>query len=103
MAFNLGSTTPLAKEATYSTAWQTATFWSSSIIGTVAADKAGTLHIQQSADGITVDVDTTYAIEANDGKGFSEDRVAPFWRLSYVNGAAAQGTFRIAAETRGGH
>jgi hypothetical protein len=97
----VSSTTPLAKEASWVSAWVPATFWESAIVGAVFADQKGTLHIEQSADGVNVDVDTSYEIEANDGKGFEESRVAKYWRVRFVNGAVAQGAFRLAAEVRG--
>jgi hypothetical protein len=98
----VSSQTPLAKEAPWVSAWVPASFWESRIVGSLFADQKGVLHIEQSADGVNVDVDTSYEIEANDGKGFSESRVAKFWRVRFVNGAVAQGVFRIAAEVRGG-
>jgi len=73
-----------------------------SITGAVFADKGGTLHIEQSADGVHWDVSADYEIESKDGKGFTEELVLPYWRLRYVNGSEAQEEFRISATTQAG-
>lgn len=70
-----------------------------SIVGTVFADQAGTLFVEQSNDGTNWDVSSSYAVAANDGKGFSEALVAAFWRLRYTNGGSAQATFRLSARS----
>lgn len=70
------------------------------LTGTVFADQAGTLYIEQSYDGTNWDVSTSYAITASDGKGFSEDVIAPFIRVRYVNGGTDQGAFRLYARAR---
>jgi hypothetical protein len=82
------------------------------IVGTVFADQAGTLFIEQTndkraADPLTAssavwDVQATYTVTASDGKGFLEDIVAPFWRIRYVNGSTNQGAFRLHARTASG-
>lgn len=97
-----GSTKPLAKEAAFASAAQPLSYWDAAIKGSVFADKPGTLHIEQSPNGEHWDVDTSYAIEANKGKGFYEPACGEFWRIRYVNGSEAQGAFRIAAHAWGG-
>lgn len=67
------------------------------ISGSVFADQAGTLYIEQSNNGTNWDISTSYPVAANDGKGFSEDLLLPYVRVRYVNGGTAQGTFRISA------
>lgn len=67
------------------------------VVGMVFADQAGTLHIEQSMDGTNWDIDTSYTIAANDGKGFKEDIFAPYVRVRFVNGATPQTAFRITA------
>lgn len=63
-----------------------------------AGDEDGTLYIEQSLDGENWDVSTSYAVTADDGSGFNETLVAPYWRVRYVNGSGgAQGAFRIGA------
>ena len=70
------------------------------VVGAVFADQAGTLYIEQSIDGGTNwDISSSYAITANDGKGFSEPIYCPLARIRFVNTAAsAQTAFRIAAK-----
>lgn len=63
--------------------------------GAVFSDQGGTLHIEQSIDGENWDVDTSYTVTANDGSGFTESLVCPFWRLRYENGGTEQEEFRI--------
>lgn len=67
------------------------------IIGMVFADQAGNIFIEQSMDGTNWDLSTTYAILANDGKGFKEDVFAPYVRVRFVNGATPQTAFRLTA------
>lgn len=67
------------------------------VVGMVFADQAGNIFIEQSMDGTNWDLSTTYAIAANDGKGFSEALYAPYVRVRYVNGATPQTAFRITA------
>lgn len=101
MAYFRGSTTPLAKEAVW-TSQVGMRERHDSLSGTISADKGGTLYIEQSSDGVNWDVSTSYEITANDGKGFIEQLVAPYWRLRYVNGSEAQGTFRVSVTTQAG-
>jgi hypothetical protein len=70
--------------------------------GVAFADQAGTLHVEQSTDGVNWDFDTSIAVVASTGKDFNVTLVAPYWRLRYVNSATPQGTFRIAASTQAG-
>lgn len=70
------------------------------ITGTVYADQAGTLYVEQSTDGSNWDVSDSYIIAAADGKGFREIAVGELWRIRYVNGAVTQGEFRLYAKNR---
>lgn len=94
------------------TALGTTTSWTSdkrladrhdTITGTVFSDTAGTLHVQQGyTDSSGVDhwdVDTTYAVTASNGAGFSENIVAPNWRIQFTQ-AGTQTVFRLYAQTR---
>lgn len=67
------------------------------IVGMVFADQPGNIFIEQSMDEINWDISTTYAVAANDGKGFKEEVFAPFVRVRYVNGATPQTAFRLTA------
>ena len=86
--------TPLAAAATYdSTALATANF--RYITGSVFADQAGNVFIEQSADGTNWDVSTTYAVAAGDGSGIEEPVLLPYFRIRYVNGETLQAAFRL--------
>jgi hypothetical protein len=88
------STTPLTANQT----WDSGPLQpglADTITGSVFADQAGTVFIEQSGDGINWDISTSYAVAASDGKGFSEDILLPNVRVRYTNGATNQGTFRI--------
>lgn len=65
------------------------------ISGAVFSDQPGTIFIEQSGDGTNWDISSNYPVTANNGSGFSESLLLPYVRLRYVNGANAQGTFRI--------
>jgi hypothetical protein len=70
-----------------------------SITGMVFCDVAGTLFVEQSADaGKNWDVSTSYPIVANDGSGFKEDLVGPWYQIRFVPSADAS-VFRLAART----
>ena len=93
MAF-LNWTQPLAAGAT-KTLGSTNSQLADRIVGTVFSDQAGTHNIEQSFDDTNFDVSTSYTITANDGSGFSEELVAPYVRLRYVNGGTPQTVFRL--------
>jgi hypothetical protein len=96
------TTTPLGANGTYTTATPINCGGNARITGTVYSDKAGTLYIDFSPDGTNWDYSTTaVSVSAGTGTGFSEEVVAPYARLRYVNGATAQTTFRLYAYTRG--
>lgn len=65
------------------------------LVGSVYADQAGTLSIQQSYDGTNWDVASDISVSASSGQGFDVAIVAPNQRLVYTNGATAQTVFRL--------
>jgi hypothetical protein len=65
------------------------------VTGTVYADQAGTLNIQQSRDGSTYRSLTTIAVVAGTPQGFSVPVYSRYVRANYVNGATAQGAFEL--------
>src|SRR5688572_30165098 len=67
------------------------------VVGLVFADQAGSLIIEQSADGSNWDLQETIAVVANTGQGFKKDLYAPYVRVRYVNGATPQTVFRLTA------
>jgi hypothetical protein len=91
------TTTALAANGTYTTPSAFSLSGYDKIVGSVFADQAGTLLIEQSWDGTHWDVVSTVNVSANSGQGFSIDVVAPNGRLVYTNGSTAQTTFRLYA------
>ena len=67
------------------------------ITGLIFSDKAGVLHVEQSGDGTNWDWDDTVTVVVSTGVKFSFELSGPYVRLRYVNGAAAQTVFRLAA------
>jgi hypothetical protein len=65
------------------------------IVGSVFADQAGTLYVEQSPDNANWDVVDSFSVSANAGFGFSVEKVCPYARVRYVNGATAQTVFRL--------
>jgi hypothetical protein len=96
----IGYTAPPATPPTTSAEWNSGTSTTDladHITGVIFSDVAGTLYIEQSIDrGVNWDLSTSYAITANDGTGFKEDILAPFFRIRFVPGTNGA-TFRIAA------
>lgn len=90
-----GTKTPLAGAGTVTIDMQAGR--EDYVVGMVFADQAGNIFIEQSMDNQNWDLSTTYAIAANDGKGFKEDVFAPYVRVRYVNGATPQTVFRLTA------
>lgn len=92
----IGNVEPLAANGTW-TSGSKVTDRADAITGTIFADQTGTLYIEQSNDGTNWDLSTSVAVAASTGKGFKEELYAPHVRLRYVNGATAQGAFRVYA------
>lgn len=67
------------------------------ISGTVFADQAGTLKVQQGGDGINWDTFTSFTILASAGQGFNVLLVSPYWQITYTNGGTPQTIFRLFA------
>ena len=65
------------------------------IVGSVYADQAGTLYIEQSPDNVNWDIVDSFSVSAGAGFGFSVEKVCPYARVRYVNGATAQTVFRL--------
>ncbi len=89
------TTTALGASGTYTTATPMATDGYSRITGSVYANEAGTLNVEQSADGTNWDISSTFTVSASVGEGFSVELVCPNVRLNYANGATAQTAFRL--------
>lgn len=90
------TTTALDASASYTSDGEDATSYDR-ITGTVFADQAGTLYIEQSPDGTNWDDSTSVSVSASAGQSFSVELVSYYVRIRYVNGGTAQGTFRLSA------
>lgn len=95
------TTAVLTASGTYTTANALLVGGNARITGTVFADQAGTLNIDQSSDGTNWDYSTSVTVTASTKTNFSVEVVAPYARLRYVNGATIQTVFRLYAFTRG--
>lgn len=93
MAFT-GTTDTLSANEVYTTG-SLNTDRADSITGSVWADQAGTLYIEQSPDGQNWDISEEVTVTAGDGQGFSKSLYGPYVRLRYVNGGTDQGAFRL--------
>ena len=89
------TTTVLGDGATY-TGKHFETSLYSRIVGSVLANRAGTLYVDQSSDGTNYDCVTTIPYTAADTMGFDVAVVAPNARVRFTNAAgAASTTFRL--------
>ena len=88
------TTTALGSNGTFATGTLNSDTYDS-IVGSVFADQTGTLYVEQSFDGTNWDVSKSIAVTASAGQAINEPLVAPYFRARYVNGATAQGAFRL--------
>jgi hypothetical protein len=65
--------------------------------GSVFADQAGTLYVEQSGDMVNWDLQTTITVTASTGEAINVTVVLPWVRVRYVNGGSDQTIFRIFA------
>ena len=70
------------------------------ITGTVFADVAGTIYVEQSPDNTNWDVVDSWSVAAGAGLGFSVELVGRYVRIRFTNGATAQAAFRLFAYKR---
>jgi hypothetical protein len=88
------TTTPLAANGTWVSTTDSSAY-TRFICGSVYADQPGTLYVEQSPDGTNWDVVDSYSVSAGVGLKFSVEKVLPYARVRYVNGATAQTVFRL--------
>jgi hypothetical protein len=93
------TTTPLSSSATYTGTFEDVNNYLSQHTSLVV-DRNGTLYVEYSQDGITVDHTQTYPITVTTGgvaQGFFFQFMneAKYFRIRYVNGSTGQGTFKI--------
>lgn len=68
------------------------------ILGSVFADQAGTIFIEQSFDGGEhFDISAEYEVKAKEAVGFKEMVIGPLFRVRYINGSIEQKEFRLFA------
>ena len=92
-ALHASTTTALAANASWtSTSEEILNF--GRITGTVIANVAGTLYVEQSPDNTNWDVSDSWSVSAGVGLGFSVELVGRYVRMRLVNGTAAQTTLR---------
>ena len=65
------------------------------ICGSVYADQPGTLYVEQSPDGSNWDIVDSYSVSAGTGLKFTVEKVLPYARVRFENGATAQTVFRL--------
>jgi hypothetical protein len=99
LVLHASTTTPLAANGSWTSAVDSTTN-TGRLVGSVFADQAGTLYIEQSPDNTNWDVVDSFSVSANAGLGFSVEKVVPYIRVRYVNGATAQTVFRLYAYRR---
>jgi len=88
------TTTPLAAGDSWTSAVDSDVL-TGRVVGSVFADQAGTLYIEQSPNNTNWDIVDSFSVSANAGLGFSVEKVVPYARVRYVNGATAQTVFRL--------
>lgn len=92
-------TTPLAASATVSSGPQFIPR-GTQVTGTVFADQAGTIYIDQGGDGINWDTTVTSAVAAEIGAAIKVDIISQYFQVRYINGTTAQTQFRLYVDPR---
>jgi len=99
-ALLVNTATPINATLTYTSA-QVSTQGYGRIVGTLLADVAGTLYVDQSNDGVNYDSISSFTYPGGSlAYAFSVEVVAPYFRIRYTDGAVNQATFRLMARTR---
>jgi hypothetical protein len=88
------TTTPLDANGTWTSSTDSSAY-TRYICGSVYADQPGTLYVEQSPDGTNWDLVDSYSVSAGTGLKFSIEKVLPYARVRFVNGATAQTVFRL--------
>jgi hypothetical protein len=94
MASLISTTTPLAANGVFTSSVQNLSR-AVGIVGSVLADQAGILSIEQSGDGTNWDIVQKFNVPANIGIPVSVPVVSQFFQVVYTNGSSAQTTFRL--------
>jgi len=88
------TTTPLGANASW-TSPVDSSLYTRYLCGSAYADQAGTLYVEQSPDGSNWDAVDSFSVAAGAGLKFSVEKVLPYARVRYVNGASDQTVFRL--------
>jgi len=88
------TTTPLAANGSWTSSTDSSVY-TRFICGSVYADQPGTLYVEQSPDGANWDIVDSYSVSAGAGLKFNVEKVLPYARVRFVNGATAQTVFRL--------
>ena len=94
MAAGQSTNAPLAGGATYTSAAMVGDGYRR-ITGSVTANVAGTLYVEQSPNGVNWDVSDSIPVAAGASKGFCVEVCCPSLRIRYVNGVNPQAVFRL--------
>lgn len=94
--FSVLTTTPLGGSATYtSSTFDLRSFSLRTIVASAFADQVGTLYIDFSPDGTNWDTSESTSVSASTGTSLLVIKKNGYLRIRYVNGASAQGVFRL--------
>lgn len=99
MSSLISTTTPLALNATYTSAVSNINR-ATQITGSVYADQPGTLYIDQGGDGTNFDCVTQYYLDGLSTTVVDIDIICQYLRVRYVNGPTPQTVFRLYIDIR---
>jgi hypothetical protein len=88
------TTTPLDANGSWTSSTDSSVY-TRYICGSVYADQPGTLYIEQSPNGTNWDIVDSYSVSAGTGLKFTVEKVLPYARVRFENGATAQTVFRL--------
>lgn len=93
------SSANLGANGVFSSGWQS-TNGSGRIVGGALSAQSGTLVVTQSADASHVLASTSVSVAAATSTSFSVEVVAPFYEVTYTNGATPQTSFHLSTFLR---
>ena len=88
------TTTPLDANGSWTSSTDSSVY-TRFICGSVYADQPGTLYVEQSPNGTNWDIVDSYSVSAGTGLKFTVEKVLPYARVRFENGATAQTVFRL--------
>lgn len=99
MASLISFTTPLPANGTVSSGSQFISR-ATTITGTVIANVAGTVNIDQGGDGINFDTTTTISVGVSTGVSINVPVISQYFQVRYINGGNPQTAFRLYVNAR---